>query len=43
MNELQVSKLLELIERIADALESIDTSLDSIEQKGLNTYEQNEP
>jgi hypothetical protein len=41
MDERQVIQLLELIQRIADALESIDTSLNSIEKTGVITYAQN--
>jgi hypothetical protein len=35
-------QLIKCLERIADALESIDESLSNIDARGIDTYEQNE-
>jgi hypothetical protein len=41
METTEILQLLKYLERIADALESIDGSLSNIDERGIDTYEQN--
>jgi hypothetical protein len=43
MNDIDTNLLLAAINRIADSLESIATSISELNDKGIDTYEQNEP
>jgi hypothetical protein len=43
MDDIDANHLLATLNRIADSLESIATDISELNDKGIDTYEQNEP